>query len=133
MNSKKHLGIWMDHSTANIMELSNGRVVSKIVESIPAFPEQIENLRLNESLMNNKVQNEQSAFYKKLSYVINDYSDVLLFGPTNAKTELFNLLKNNHHFDNKRIVVQSADNMTDNQQEAFLKDFFGRAKGNNNK
>ena len=133
MNSKKYLGILMDHSTANIMELSNGKVVSKIVESAPAFPEQIENLRLNESLMNNKEQNELSAFYKKLSYVINDYSDVLLFGPTNAKTELFNLLKNNHHFDNKRIVVQSADNMTDNQQEAFLKDFFGRAKGNNNK
>ncbi|MCG6191273.1 hypothetical protein [Maribellus maritimus] len=131
MNSKKHLGIWMDHSTANIMELSNAKVVSKIIESIPAFPEQLQNLRMDESLMHNKKQNERSAFYKKMSYVINDYSDVLLFGPTNAKTELFNLLKNNHHFDNKRIAVQSADNMTENQQEAFVKDFFGPTKRNN--
>jgi hypothetical protein len=133
MKSSIQLGIWMDHSTATIMELSNGKVVSKIVESTPAFPEQIENLRLNESLMNNKEQNEQSAFYKKLSYVINDYSDVLLFGPTNAKTELFNRLKNNHHFDNKRIAVQTADNMTDNQQQAFVKDFFETHRAKTNK
>jgi len=119
MKSSIQLGIGMDHSKATIMELSNGKVVSKIVESNPAFPDQIQNQRMNESFMHNKVQNKLSAFYKKLSYVINDYSDVLLFGPTDAKSELFNLLINNHHFDKNRIAVQSADNLTANQQEAF--------------
>lgn len=124
MKSAKQVGIWMDHSTANIMELSNGKVVSKILESTPAFPEQLENLRMDESLMHNKEQNQQSDFYKKLSYIINDYKEVLLFGPTDAKTELFNLLKDNRRFEKVIITVHSADNMTDNQQQAYVKDFF---------
>jgi hypothetical protein len=124
MKSRKQLGIWMDHSTANILELINDTVISKTLESIPAFPEQVENLRLDESLMHNKEQNQNADFYKKLSYIINDYSEVLLFGPTDAKSELFNVLKNNRQFEKISISVQPADNMTDNQQKAFVKDFF---------
>lgn len=124
MKSIKRLGIWMDHSTANIYELLNNTVISKTLESIPAFPEQIENLRLDESLMHNKEQNQHADFYKKISSIINDYSEVLLFGPTDAKSELFNLLKNDRQFDKIKISVQPADNITDNQQKAFVKDFF---------
>jgi hypothetical protein len=124
MQSSKHLGIWMDHSTANIMELSNEKIVSETLVSTPAFPDQVQNLRMDESLMHNKEQNEQSDFYKKLSYIINDYNEVLLFGPTNAKTELFNVLNNNRQFEKIKITVQPADKMTKNQQQAFVKDFF---------
>ena len=125
MKTVKKLGIWMDHSTANIMELlSNTTVISKSVESTPAFPEQVENLRMDESLMHNKEQNQYADFYKKLSYIINDYSEVLLFGPTDAKSELFNFLKDNRRFEKIKISVQPADKLTDNQQKAFVKDFF---------
>ncbi len=124
MKSVKKLGIWMDHSTANILELLNNTVISKSVESTPAFPEQVENLRMDESLMHNKEQNQYADFYKKLSYIINDYSEVLLFGPTDAKSELFNFLKDNRRFEKIKISIQPADNMTDNQQKAFVKDFF---------
>ena len=133
MEATKQLGIWMDHSTANIMELSNNKIVTVVLESTPAFPEQVENLRLDESLMHNKEQNQDADFYKKLSYIIYDYSEVLLFGPTEAKTELFNLLKNNRQFEKVKITVQSADNMTDNQQQAFVKDFFNTQRETINK
>ncbi len=128
MESVKHLGIWMDHSTANIIELANDKVETTILESTPAFPEQVENLRMNESLMHNKEQNQHSDFYKKLSYIIYDYSEVLLFGPTDAKTELFNLLKKNRQFEKKRISVQPADYLTDSQKKDFVKDFFETQK-----
>ena len=49
----------MDHSTANIMELSNGKITRVVLESTPAFPEQQQNLRMDESLMHNKEQNER--------------------------------------------------------------------------
>ena len=115
----------MDHSTANIMELlSNTTVISKSVESTPAFPEQVKNLRMDESLMHNKGQNQYADFYKKLSYIIFDYSEVLLFGPTDAKSELFNFLKDNRRFEKIKISIQSTDNMNDKQQKAFVKDFF---------
>ena len=92
MRSAKQLGIWMDHSTANIMELTKDKIKCTTLDTTVAFPEQVQNLRMDESLMNNKEQDHQSNFYKKLSFIINDYNEVLLFGPTNAKTELFNLL-----------------------------------------
>ncbi len=130
MKSTKQLGIWMDHSTANIMELLNDKVVSITLESTPAFPEQVQNLRMDESLMNNKEQNEQSDFYEKLSSIITDYEEVLLFGPTDAKSELFNLLKDNRQFEKIKISVQPADKMTDNQQKAFVKDFFSKKENN---
>ena len=126
MKSLKRLGIWMDHSTANIMELSNDKVISVTLDSTPAFPEQIENLRMDERLMHNKVKNEQSDFYEKLSYIINDYDEVLLFGPTDAKTELFNLLKDNRRFEKIKISVEPTDKITENQQHAFLKNFYSK-------
>lgn len=124
MKTTKRLGIWMDHSTANIIELSKNKVETTTLESIPAFPEQVQNLRMDESLMNNKEQDHRSDFYKRISSVIIDYSEVLLFGPTNAKSELFNALKDDRQYEKIKISIQPADNMTDNQKEAFVKDFF---------
>ena len=126
MKSLKRLGIWMDHSTANIMELSNDKVLTVTLDSTPAFPEQIENLRMDESLMHNKVKNEQSGFYEKLSYIINDYDEVLLFGPTEAKTELLNLLKDNRRFEKIKFFIEPTDKITENQQHAFLKNFYNK-------
>ena len=126
MKTKKKLGIWMDHSSANIMELSNGEVITVTLESTPAFPDQIENLRMDERLMHNKVQNEQSDYFEKLSFIIHDYDEVLLFGPTDAKTELYNLLKNNRRFENIKISVEPTDKITENQQKAFLKNFYSK-------
>ena len=64
MNSSKQLGIWMDHSIANFIELSNDKMVKKTLKISPAFLGPFENLRLNESLMHNKEQNQQSDFIK---------------------------------------------------------------------
>lgn len=124
MKSSKQLGIWMDHSIANLIELSNDKIVKKTLKITPAFLGPLENLRLNEGQTHNTAQDHQSNFYKELSYVINDYNEVLLFGSSYAKSELFNLLKNNHRFDETRISVQPTENMTDNQKDTFVKDFF---------
>ena len=124
MKSIKQLGIWMDHSIANLIELSNEKVVKKTLKIEPAFLGPLENLRLNESRINNKEQNHLSDFYKKISDVIKNFDEVLLYGPTQAKTELFNQLKQDVHFDRIKIDVQPADKMTDNQQEAFVRKYF---------
>jgi len=124
MKTTKQLGIWMDHSIANLIELSNEKVIKKTLKIAPAFLGPLENLRLNESLINNKVQNHLSDFYKKISDVIKNFDEVLLYGPTHAKTELFNQLKQDIHFDSIKIDVQAADKMTDNQQESFVKRYF---------
>ncbi len=124
MKSAKQLGIWMDYSVANIMELSDNKIETIVLESTSAFQEPLQNLNTDESRVDNMEQNQKSNFYKKLSYIINDYNEILLFGPADAKTELFNLLKDNRRFEKVKITVQPANKMNSNQQQAFVKNFF---------
>jgi len=124
MNTIKQLGIWMDHSTAHLIELSNDNVATNTIELSPVSPEQIENHGSDESLMNNKEQNPLSDYFLNLSKVIKEYNEVVLFGPSSAKTELYNQLKEDIHFDEIKIDVELADIMTDHEQEVFVRKYF---------
>ena len=126
MKSKKQLGIWMDHSIAHLIELTNDTIVSNIVESQPERQEDQQIVYKDESHSLNKEQGQLSAYYKKLSNVILDYEEVVLFGPTEAKNELLNLLLDNHLFDKIKIEVKTADKMTETQRNVFVKDFFNK-------
>ncbi len=74
--------------------------------------------------MHNKEQQQQAAYYKELGKVIRNYEEVILFGPTDAKVELLNLLKEDHLFAAIKIEVAQTDKMTENQQHAFVKAHF---------
>ena len=123
MKSKKQLGIWMDHSTAILFESNVNSTENKIIVAQVGEQDEALNTR-DETLIQNKEQNELSGFFNRLSEVIINYDEVLLFGPTNAKTELVNILKSDHHFDEIKIEVKPADKMTENQQHAFVNEHF---------
>ena len=80
----------------------------------------------SEHMMHNKEQHQQHEYYKKIGAVIRNYSNVILFGPTNAKVELLNVLKADHNFEKIEIEVEKTDKMTENQQHAFVRDHFSR-------
>jgi stalled ribosome rescue protein Dom34 len=124
METKKQIGIWMDHSVAHIMEPKNNAILTNSVLSEFTTEQRQNSLGKNENLMHNKEQTLQSKYYKNIKEVIKGHQEVLLFGPTTAKDELLNLLKADHHFENVKIEVKSADKMTENQQHAFVKDYF---------
>ena len=124
MQSAKQLGIYMDHAVAHLMELTNDKIVTSTVESQSTLMDEAYYLRKDEGLMHNIEHYQRSDFFKRLSNVIKDYNEVVLFGPTDAKSELHNLLKDDHHFDTIRIEVKPADKMTVNQQQAYVKEFF---------
>ena len=74
--------------------------------------------------MHVKEQHQQAAYYKELGQEIRNYDEVILFGPTNAKSELHNSLKTNALFDTIKITVEQADKMSENQQWAFVQKHF---------
>jgi hypothetical protein len=125
MTTIKKLGIWMDHSNAHLMEFENAASGSKTIE--PSFTQLLKESGSNDSgehIMHNKEQQQQSAFFKELGEVIKKYGEVILFGPTDAKTELLNMLKKDHHFDKIKIDIRQADKMSENQQHAFVREYF---------
>jgi ABC-type lipoprotein export system ATPase subunit len=126
MTSAKNLGIWMDHSTAHIMEFNSDPIESKTVESKFTHEVKEQSLEKGENLMHNKEQHELTAYYKELAAIIREYDHVLLFGPTSAKTELLNILREDHNFEKIMIEVQQTDKMTENQQHAFVREHFSR-------
>lgn len=124
MTTLRKLGVFMDHSTAHFIEFVADSNENKTVEFSSTHQEKLDSLVGSEHTMHNKEQNQQAAYYKSLAEVIRNYDEVVLFGPTEAKSELLNILKEDHLFANIKIETAQADKMTENQQHAFVKAHF---------
>ena len=127
MKPTKKLGIWMDHSIAYLMEFTTNPFEIKTIESKFTYEKKMEALVKSESLMHHKEQQQLSSYYKKLGEVIKDYNRVLLFGPTNAKVELFDILSEDERFVNIKIEIKETDKMSANQKDAFVKSYFSKS------
>jgi stalled ribosome rescue protein Dom34 len=117
---KKYVGIWMDNAHAHLIhidaESENHSLTSKFTADVKE-----EALNKSEKGMHHKEQQMQASYYKEIAGEILKYTNVLLFGPTNAKEELRNFLSKDVQFKYIKIDVLAADKMTDNQQIAFVK------------
>ena len=126
MTHAKNLGIFMDHSTANLMEFTTDPIHTKTLSSNFSHEEKEQTLSKSENLMHNKENHKQADYYKKLAETILNYEEILLFGPTEAKTELHNIIKADHRFDKIKIKLEQTDKLTENQQHAYVKDHFAK-------
>ena len=130
----------MDHSLAHFIDFTKGLPVVETVYS--AQEEQVRfkgesgsatklgNHRSSnsESHLHNRAQQLKQEYYKVLSDRLKNYDDILLFGSTKAKEELYNQLKKDRVFEAKSITVKSADHLTENQMIAEVKKFFDLRK-----
>ena len=126
MKTLKKIGIWMDHSMAHITEFDSEIKETKIITSDFTFQDKVETLQRSESGMHNKEQQKLSTYYKDLAQIIKNFDEVILFGPTDAKVELYNELKENHQFDAIKIEVSNTDKMSEKEQRNFVDDYFKR-------
>ena len=123
----KKLGIWMDHSNAHLIEPSPETAPANLITTASVADQEEDGGYRGEKTLHHKEENELSVYYKSISEAILHYDQVILFGPTDAKIELYNLLKADHHFDKIKITTQQADKMTGPQQHAFVKDYFSNS------
>ena len=84
MKTKKHMGIWMDHSTAHLMDATTTPIVTKTIKSEFTHQEKERTAVKGEFMMHNDEQQKQHAYYKKLGDAIKNYDEVLIFGPTSS-------------------------------------------------
>jgi stalled ribosome rescue protein Dom34 len=124
MTTAKKLGIWMDNSSAHLLTFTSSLIKTKVIESSNSDKENEQGTSKNENNMHNKEQHQQSDYYKRISDEILHYDEVIIFGPTNAKSELVNILKADHRFAAIKLEVKQSDKMTENQEHAFVKEYF---------
>ena len=116
------IGIYLDHANAHLVEYINGTNESKMIDSKFTHHQKEDALGKSEKARHNK--EEHAEYYKNIGEVIRKYDFVLLFGPTDAKAELYNILKADHRFEKIRIEVRSSDKMTEPQIHTFVRDYF---------
>lgn len=123
MKTNKRLGVYMDHSNATLMEISMGKVLSKSLHSEVIKKEEIENEDTHE-IQGREEKQLKLAYFKSVSDIVRNYDEVILFGPTDAKNELLNKMKEMYRFDEININIQTTDKMTAPQKETFVLDYF---------
>ena len=124
MKTTKKLGIWMDYSTANLIEYKLDSYEIKSIDSGLLDQEKNEVLDNSESLINNNENQQLTNYFKRISEQIKEYNELVLFGSTDAKGELLAILKDNKPFQNIKIEIKNTDKMTDNQKKYFVKSYF---------
>lgn len=113
----------MDHTSAYVIEPVGNEFITNVITSDFNHRER-SSISKNENLMHNKEQNHQLSYYKKITEAISRFDEILLFGATEAKNELLNLLRSNRDFEFKKVKTIDTDKMTENQQKAFVKNYF---------
>ena len=108
MKTENRLGIWMDHANAHLIEFTEDPIQTKTIHSKFTHDSKERSLSKSENLMHHKEQHQQSEYYHKIGEVIRNYGEVILFGPTDAKNELFNVLRKDHRFQNVKINIKNS-------------------------
>lgn len=124
MKTSKQAGIWMDYSKAIVIEVNRDVTTRQVIESDFTYEEKQHSFARNEGLMHKKEQRLEGEYFKAITKAIQNYREVVLFGPGDAKSELFNRITSDPHFKSVRISVEPADKLTDNQLVAYVKDYF---------
>ncbi|HQZ24769.1 MAG TPA: hypothetical protein PLD18_05665 [Flavobacterium sp.] len=124
MKTTKKLGIWMDYSTANLIEYKLDSYEIKSINSGFSNQEKNEVLDNSKSLINNNENQQLSNYFRRIGEQIKEYNELVLFGSTNAKIELHAILKEEKPFQNIKIEIKNTDKMTDNQKKYFVKSYF---------
>jgi stalled ribosome rescue protein Dom34 len=127
MKTTKKLGIWMDHSIAYLMEFTSKHFEIETIESKLTNQQKNISLAEYESLIKSKEKKQLSDYYKKIGETIKNYKRVILFGPSNAKVELFDFLSEDERFLKIKFEIKNTDKMTANQQHTFVKEYFSEA------
>ncbi|MBK9285557.1 MAG: hypothetical protein IPM51_14745 [Sphingobacteriaceae bacterium] len=130
MKKENSVGVWMDYHQAKFITVE--KEIAIVVSGHDKFP-RVDgqgadgtrwgpNSSNNEFTKNQKENAQIKEYFNQLMELLADYQNILLFGPTKAKNELYNLILENKKFSDKKIKVESADQMTDNQLIEFVQE-----------
>lgn len=137
----KQIGVWMDHRQARLVfrQTDGTYTIEKIDSPYDPHP-RVDGLGTNKTQWGggqylfsdneNKTNNTEimltRKYYQSLAKALAPYGQILLTGPTPAKTEFFNLLLQKKSFGGKRLAVETAGKMSDKQLVAMVGRYFGK-------
>ncbi|MDA6071575.1 hypothetical protein NJT12_18290 [Flavobacterium sp. AC] len=122
MKTINQLGIYLDHASANLIDFTDKE--SETIISEFDIQDKHETLQRSESEMHHKEQDKQRSYFKKIATLAIGYNEIVLFGPTTAKTELLHFLQKDNSFIKIKIEAENTPKMNLQEQEVFVHDHF---------
>lgn len=132
MNNK--VGVWIDLSNAIIITLNGNEKKVQVVEgvdnreripgegkSFTRFGDQFSNL---ERQKQGRINQQVKDYLKKVKATLTHSDSIVLFGPSNMKQELADLILKNKLMAQKLKGVVTADSMTENQMVAWVINYY---------
>ena len=131
----KKVGIWIDKREAKIVSFKDkNEHLDTIVSGIEVFhvgggsgtrlkggSQDV----VQDSKYLERERHQLAEFFKDIVICINDADALVIFGPAQTGAKLYNELLEKHSLlYNKTKSVEKADNMTDNQIVAWVRDYF---------
>lgn len=121
---KKNVGLWIDHTSAVIVTMRGEKgedfAIMKIVSDTKSHPHS----KGGADDARQSVKTEYlKRFYDEVIVFIDGADSVLIFGPGEAKGELKKRLEHNE-FSEDKIIIESADQMTEPQIAAKVRGQF---------
>lgn len=122
-NEKVYAGVWMDNHNAMVIS----RPESSTGEDY-AIQNKVKSKEYRggkgEHGSNNADQANSQHFYKDVANLLLPFDEILIFGPGQAQEEFHNFLKGDMHFNNKKIIIDTAERMSDPQMIAKVRTQF---------
>jgi stalled ribosome rescue protein Dom34 len=122
-NQKQYAGVWIDNQKAMVISIppAEGSNNYTIQDKIKAGGQQGGG---SEHSMNNARQSANLKYFKSVSGLLTGYDALLIFGPGKSQEQFQNYLREDAHFKSKQITIDSAEQLTDPQMVAKVRDFF---------
>lgn len=122
-NQKQYAGVWLDNDKAliitNTSENENGDyTIQDKVKAKETYGGG------SEHSINNAKQSDTLKYFKSVSSLLLNYDEILVFGPGKSQEQFQNHLKEDTQFKSKKITIDSAEQLTDPQIIAKVRDFF---------
>ncbi|MFN0212879.1 MAG: hypothetical protein ACKVT2_01380 [Saprospiraceae bacterium] len=136
---KKQTGIWLDLRNAwviNLPVVQDGEIVVEHISSGVEEHTATENTRMethwgphggnNQKSVQERLHHEEKHYFADILKHIHPTTDELvIFGPSEAKHGLKKLIESQHNAP-LLMGVETADQMTEHQMEAWVRNYFGR-------
>lgn len=122
MEKKKRLGIWISDLDAHLMDFKTDIIELNTIES--TFTQQDKFEEEDDRKRQAKEKRKHNKFHKELSETIKYYDEVVIFGPSESKKNLVDILSSDEKFAHIKIAVKDIENLTESQQYNFVKEHF---------
>ena len=120
----KKLGIYMELSSANLIEFTINLLKMKALPSNFIFYEESQILQQGQTHLENNEKQLCTEYLKRLSDYILLYDEVIIFGTRKAATLLFKHLSHDNRFYKIKIALKATTKMTPEEQNNFVTNYF---------